>query len=121
MEAIGRHKRTEISERMVRCLDCEVCAHAIDIISAKADLAATKCATNCENCKNLRHSYDGKPAVPLGGTCNTVLHVCPNDGNKWWQSNGFFHLWQQVTSQTKWVILLRQEAKPKHREEDIFF
>jgi len=123
MEAIGQHKHTEISERkdinglsMVSCRDCGACAHAIDVLTAKHDLAMTLCAPDCENCNNLRHSYDRNPAVPLDGTCNTILHVCPNDGNRWWQSNGHFHLWKQVTSPGEWDTLKKAYANSGRSE-----
>jgi hypothetical protein len=129
MKAIGQHKRTKHSGedinrlQMVRCLDCEADSHAIDIPTAEKNLAEVKCAPDCENCKSLRHSYSKKPAVPIDGDCNTILHTCPNDGNRWWQTNGHFHLWKQVTDQEMWKILLRREANPEHSEhsEDGFF
>jgi hypothetical protein len=120
MKAIGEHKRTEAAGKdingreMVICYDCEASAHARDIPTAESQLSQVKCVTNCQNCKNLRSSHTKKPAVPIGGDCNTMLHVCPNDGNRWWQSNDYFHLWQQVTDPKEWEILLRQE--PDHRK-----
>ncbi len=96
---------------MVRCLDCGTYAHAIDISTAEIHLAMTACAPNCTNCNSLRHSYDRKPAVPEGGNCNDILHECPHDGNRWWQSNDHFHLWQQVTDLREWEGLLREYGK----------
>jgi len=114
MKAIGDHKRTEcIGEdinrlQIVVCRDCGTDAHAVDIPTAEKDLATIKCAPDCENCKKLRHSFDGAPAVPIGGSCNTKLHVCPYDGNRWWQFNGHFHLWKQVTAPSEWDNLQKQ-------------
>jgi hypothetical protein len=108
----GPHINVEISSTrdinglcMVTCRVCGTCAHAVDEKQAMVDLAKTKCSSNCENCKSLRASYDGKPAVPLGGTCNDVNHVCPNDGNRWWQYNTHFHLWKQVTANSEWNVI----------------
>jgi hypothetical protein len=56
----------------------------------------------CPNCKALKGSFDRQPAVPEGGTCNDVLHICPFDGRRWWQGNGHFHMWQQVTDIREW-------------------
>ncbi len=118
MKAIGQHQRTEVSGKdvnglcMVGCLDCGTYAHAVDVASAEKDLAATTCAPDCSNCNGLRHSCDKRPAVPIGGTCNTILHTCPKDGNKWWQFNSFFHLWQQVTRPREWEILLQEQRTP---------
>ena len=53
---------------------------------------------DCANCESLEKSTDRHPAVPLGGSCTDVLHICPNDGQRWWQMNTFFHLWQRVDS-----------------------
>lgn len=117
MKAIGSHHRTELSDSkdvngryMVTCRDCETCAHAYQVEDAEADLASAPCVSNCDNCNKLRRSYDDAPAVPLGGTCNTVLHICPNDGRRWWQSNTHFHLWQQVTDDREWDGLHRQQS-----------
>lgn len=88
---------------MIVCGICRVCAHS------EEDLEKTACNPNCRNCEALRHSYDGKPAVPIGGSSNSRTHICPNDGNRWWQSNNHFHLWQQVTSDREWESLLNPE------------
>lgn len=121
METIGSHRNTEVYAQkdvnqrfMVNCRDCGTCAHAYELLEAKADLAKTPCISYCENCNNLRDSSDRKPGVPLGGNCNTVLHVCPHDGRKWWQSNTHYHMWQQVTSEREWNSLqLTQSRSPR--------
>ena len=100
------HEGKDVNGRfMVTCELCNVTAHAFTIKEATRDLSRCKCFPNCDNCKNLRHSHDKKPAVPLGGSCNDVLHVCPNDGIRWWQSNSHFHLWQVVISDDEWQSL----------------
>lgn len=121
MKSIGEHQRTEVAAEkdingrfMVGCLDCGIYAHASDIPIAETHLAITACAPNCANCKSLRDSYNRKPAVPKGGSCNDILHVCPNDGIKWWQSNDYFHLWQEVTDPKEWESLCRQYGQNAH-------
>lgn len=113
MEALGLHMHTETLSMkdingltMVKCVDCDACAHAINEEKAKEDLAKTACSPDCENCKKLRHSYDRNPAVPQGGSCNDVYHICPNDGNRWWQFNAHFHLWEQVTDRREWNAVI---------------
>ncbi len=93
---------------MVECTACETVAHAADEPKAKADLANASCSPNCDNCKRLRRSHDRAPAVPTGGSCHDRLHICPNDGNKWWQTNNHFHLWNQVTSEREWELLQKE-------------
>ena len=122
MEAIGPHRNAEVCAEkdvnqrfMVRCHECGTFAHAYELSEAKADLADSPCISDCENCNNLSNSFDGKPAVPLMGSCNSVLHVCPHDGRRWWQSNTYYHLWQQVTSRTEWEVLLRTQAQSPRR------
>lgn len=117
METLGLHKRAEVSDTkdinnrfMVTCRDCETTAHAYKLEEARFNLSMVSCSPNCQNCKKLRHSYDRAPAVPIGGSCNDKLHVCPNDGNRWWQGNDYFHLWQQVTNDKEWEHLRKQEG-----------
>lgn len=93
---------------MVTCHVCETTAHRLTQEEAIEDLRNVSCSPLCSNCKNLRHSHGGKPAVPQGGMCYDILHICPNDGNKWWQANTHFHLWQQVTHEREWEILKRE-------------
>jgi hypothetical protein len=121
MEVIGQHEHVMIYEdrdannrHMIKCLDCETYAHAYDISTAKSDLAATPCISDCQNCNSIRDSYDLKPAVPMGDNCNARLHICPNDGRMWWQSNTYFHLWQQVTDPREWEVLLRKQMQGHH-------
>jgi hypothetical protein len=120
MKTIGKHQRTEVAGKdlndywMVYCLDCETYAHAADVSSAETDLAATACAPNCNNCKNLRHSHAEKPAVPIRGSCIDILHVCPNDGNRWWQFNTYFHPWKQVTDTKEWESLNRNNSRERY-------
>lgn len=120
METVGQHLHVEkigkdVNHRiMLICRDCKTCAHAFDEEEARRDLAAVKCVPDCENCKALRHSYDRKPAVPKGGSCNDITHTCPNDGNHWWQSNPYFHLWQQVTNDGEWRSVLRTASFHQH-------
>lgn len=115
MRIIGKHQRVEDigldrnNLEMVICRDCNACAHAKDIPTAELDLRTTACAPNCENCKNLRRSSPTRPGVPIGGDCNTRLHICPHDGNHWWQTNSHFHLWSQVTSMNEWALLNRSQ------------
>ena len=100
---------------MVSCRVCEACAHAFSQEEALQDLSQTVCFPGCENCNNLRHSCDSKPAVPKGGRCNDRLHICPFEGNIWWQFNTHFHLWKQVTSGAEWKAL--QSQPPRWIEE----
>lgn len=112
----GVHGKVEILEGkdingmfMVFCKTCETCAHAIDKSEAIKDLLKTPCVTDCENCKNLRHSFDKQPAVPINGSCNDESHVCPNDGNRWWQYNTYYHLWKQVTNTKEWLNITQSD------------
>jgi len=125
MATIGGHTKAEVLEEkdinglhMVTCRACEACAHAVTVEEAKADLSRTACTTDCENCKALEHSTDTKPAVPLGGTCNDILHICPNDNTRWWQTNTHFHMWQRVTNEREWRSLkneaLRRPINPDY-------
>lgn len=66
----------------------------------------------CENCENLRHSYDGAPTVPKGGRCNDILHICLNDGERWWQFNTYYHLWKNVTDPREWQVLQEDVRNP---------
>lgn len=112
MEIAGTHQNVErLDQRdinglaMVTCRDCGTFAHAHDHDAAVKDLGRTECSANCVNCNNLRRSGSHRPAVPIRGDCNTLLHVCPNDGNRWWQTNGHFHQWKQVTNDREWESL----------------
>mgnify|MGYP001566837222 FL=1 len=122
MTPTGPHRYTEEAGKdvngryMIICRDCKTDAHAYTVLEAYDDLAVTACEPNCENCKSLRHSYDGKPAVPIGGTCNIILHICSNDGNRWWQSNTYYHLWNQVTSSREWEGLQKELRSPSNRQ-----
>lgn len=118
---IGSHKRVEVLPQkdvngryMVTCIDCDLCAHHNDLAKAKADLGHCLCSPNCENCTALRRSCPTNPAVPTGGSCTDRLHVCPNDGVRWWQANTHFHLWQSVTDTAEWNHL-RREKDDDHR------
>lgn len=124
METAGEHTKVERLEQkdingrlMVVCRSCDTFAHAHTHKEAVDDLSTTSCAPNCANCKSLSNSNDRAPAVPLRGSCNDVLHVCPNDGNRWWQMNTHFHLWQRVTSDREWQSL---RNPVRHHEEDGF-
>jgi len=66
----------------------------------------------CSNCEALEHSHDQRPAVPIGGSCNDILHECPLDGQKWWQYNDHFHLWQRVESNRQWESLKEELRNP---------
>jgi len=125
MTRVGPHKQVgtvnqrDINGRvMVGCRECGTYAHAPTEEEATQDLSRTSCSPACENCKSLRYSYDGKPAVPIRGSCNDILHTCPNDSNRWWQTNTHFHLWQQVTSEREWESLNR--PRQEYSEESGF-
>ncbi len=117
METAGPHKSVErLDQRdinglcMIVCRVCNTFAHARSHQAALVDLAVNaSCSPNCVNCKDLRKSGSHGPAVPLGGSCNDRLHICPNDGNWWWQTNGHFHHWKQVTENEEWAILNRPQ------------
>ena len=117
METAGHHPQVERLDRkdvnglcMVTCRVCDTTAHARSFEAAVIDLAVNaSCSPGCTNCKSLRRSYDGRPAVPLGGSSSDRLHVCPNDGNWWWQTNSHFHHWKQVTENEEWAILNRPQ------------
>jgi len=106
---IGPHRQVRDSgpdihgRSMIFCGVCHVCAHS------EEDLEKTACNPTCRNCEALRHSYDGKPAVPIGGSSNSKTHICPNDGNRWWQTNNHLHLWQQVTNDREWQSICNPE------------
>jgi hypothetical protein len=105
-DAIGDHQNLrdcgrDINGRLMIC--CGVCdTYAHSYRDPVEDLGKTACAPYCRNCKALRRSSTRAPAVPVGGECNDRTHVCPNDGNRWWQSNDYYHMWQQVTSDSEW-------------------
>src|SRR3989344_5885661 len=106
---IGPHPQVLDLERddvnglgMFECRECNTYTRDKD------HFAVVSCAPNCANCKALRESHDKKPAAPLNGSCNSILYTCPNDGNRWWQSNTYYHLWQQVTDPEEWKILVRE-------------
>ena len=113
MKTAGEHKNVRDAGKdinrlsMVICNDCGACAHARDEEQALKDLATTRCAPDCQNCKSLRYSFDGRPAVPVGGSSITTFHICPYDGNRWWQYNTYYHLWKQATSDIEWRVLTR--------------
>ena len=95
--------RTDINGRIiVICHDCSASGHAVTEEQALLDLATARCAPYCFNCKALRHSHDRKPAVPVDGSVTDLIHVCPFDGNRWWQYNTHWHLWKHVTSGSEW-------------------
>ena len=62
---------------------------------------------SCEKCKRIGESYDGKSFIPPGGSCNTIVHAC-SCGQKWWQYNGYYHLWRAVPDKTYATVLLSQ-------------
>ncbi len=66
----------------------------------------------CSNCEALSKSNSTKPAVPMNGTCNDILHECPLDGQKWWQMNTHFHLWQKVKDDKQWEALREDLRRP---------
>jgi hypothetical protein len=70
-------------------------------------------ATECANCEALEHSFDQKPAVPRGGSCNDILHECPLDGQRWWQFNTHFHLWRKVRDDREWECLQNDLRNPE--------
>ena len=116
---VGTHvgvRKTEGGTRNTRptfhCLDCGAIGHS------EEEMLFMICSSECKNCQSLRGSHSKAPAVPLDGDCNTLLHTCPNDGNKWWQSNDFFHLWQRVRSQREWDGLVRGGYGSRHHDED---
>jgi hypothetical protein len=125
MKILGTHSRTTLLDGtdgngrfMVKCLDCGTCAHEYTVDQAQADLAQnTTCAPTCKNCHNLRHSCGTSPAVPLFGQNTDLVHVCPIDGNRWRQSNGYFHLWNQVTSTKEWEALLDELQNPSRHDD----
>ena len=61
----------------------------------------------CKECSSLEHSHSKKPAVPNGGDCQDLIHLCISCGRRWWQFNNHFHLWKHVTSKAEWNILRR--------------
>ena len=120
MKELGEHARAEtesgrdINHRfMATCRNCHTTAHAPTEAEAEANLAKSPCVDDCQNCNNLRHSGSTHPAVPHGGSCNTVLYICPFYKRRWWQSNTHYHLWQQVTSDKEWEILLYDLTHPQ--------
>ena len=101
MEA-GEHKDVTNNGRdvngrdMMHCRNCQSTINTYGEEPGLKALARFKCVPNCKNCASLRNSYDRAPAVPIGGTCNTIHHTCPICGARWWQFNTHFHLWGQV-------------------------
>lgn len=101
MEA-GEHKNVinngrDVNGRdMMHCQNCQSTINTFGEENGLRALAKFKCVPNCQNCKNFRHSHEGNPAVPPGGSCNDAYHVCPICGARWWQFNNHFHLWAQV-------------------------
>lgn len=53
----------------------------------------------CEKCKHIGESYDGKPFIPVGGSCNAPVYAC-SCGEKWWQYNTYYHLWRSIPQET---------------------
>lgn len=104
---------------MVRCNTCRACAHELDKNQAIEDLGNTPCEADCENCKNLKKSTLTCPAVPKNGTCNDILHICPECRNRWWQSNTHFHLWQRVTSDREWEALQEDLQREQYFTESV--
>lgn len=125
MEFFGSHRHAEhlpgkdVNGRyMVICRDCGACAHHYDKDQAARNLRNWNCSADCTNCKSLMYSHDRSPAVPVGGSCNDKLHRCPNDGNRWWQTNTHFHLWQAVTDNKEWEILQQETRSINHEDSD---
>jgi hypothetical protein len=102
MPQAGEHKNVINQGRdingltMVHCFDCKSTTRDADEERAMRKMAVDRCVPNCENCRRLRGSYDGAPAVPEGGSCNDSFHTCPRCGKRWWQFNTHFHLWGQA-------------------------
>jgi hypothetical protein len=102
MPQTGQHKNVanwgkDINNlTMIHCYDCGATAHATNEQQGRENLATTNCVKDCRNCRNLRNSHSKAPAIPEGGTCNDVHHICPNCGKRWWQFNTHLHLWQQM-------------------------
>ncbi len=88
-------------QSMLRCNRCQTFTRNKEHFAE----SSVPCELNCQNCKNLSKSHSGAPAVPNGGDCNTILYTCRRCGRRWWQTNGYFHLWQQVTDPEEWRIL----------------
>ena len=109
---VGEHRLVELFDSkdvngrfMVKCNTCETVAHAYSEDQAIMDLNNCRCNPHCRNCNNLRRSGTKRPAAPIDGEYTDRLHICPKDGNRWWQSNGRFHHWQQITSAQEWESL----------------
>jgi len=117
MKAIGGHERTESetinngSRVAVTCLDCGSCSVEETLSAAEEFLAQAKCVPDCQNCQNLRYSHRDRPAVPINGTRDMTLYVCPNEGNKWHQYNKSEASWQQIMNPAQWSTLVGQEDK----------
>ena len=62
----------------------------------------------CSNCEALERSCGADPAVPLGRHRDDVLHVCPNDGQRWHQTDTASHAWEKVDSDGDWDSLVRK-------------
>ncbi len=103
---IGAHldvrdlQQRDVNQRpMFECFVCKTFTRNKDHFQ---DIA---CSPNCKNCEALRRSNKEKPAWPEGETSRTLLYTCPHEGNRWWQSNDHYHLWQQVTDPEEWQTL----------------
>ncbi len=64
---------------------------------------------SCEKCKHISESYDGKPFIPPGGSCNAKVHAC-FCGQKWWQYNDYYHLWRGVPNATYDAVRFGQDV-----------
>lgn len=65
---------------------------------------------SCDKCKHIGESYDGKPFIPAGGSCNDSTYICTCCAQAWWQYNGHFHLWREVPKRTYLAVRLGQDV-----------
>lgn len=73
------------------------------------DIAWLVAPPACSYCQSFEHSYDEKPAVPIGGSCHDFSYVCRHCGRRWWQFNDYYHLWKHVTNHAEWDSIRRQQ------------